>query len=192
MHDALLRVPTPLCSLEYLTFPHITSTAACEPRFRCGVCLVPCRDKVVTWLCRPGDIRVLLAWARAMFTLTRTASQQQPFASRTTPTLAKEAGNRAAAIAKQLSRQDSNSLLDFSASAVRIHRYHIAIREHTLHHHTPLFFLDARRRMARLNEPPAAPAVSATVLAAAAAGVGGVESVDARKYPSKPTHHSPK
>lgn len=33
--------------------------------------------------------------------------------------------------------------------------------------------------MARLNEPPAAPAVSATVLAG---GVGGVESVDAREY----------
>lgn len=32
--------------------------------------------------------------------------------------------------------------------------------------------------MARLNEPPAAPAVPATVLAG---GVGGPESVDARK-----------
>lgn len=68
------------------------------------LCLVPCRrDKVVTWLCRAGDVRVLLAWARAMFTtLTRTASPAATaFASRTSRRrLAKEAaaGNRAAPI----------------------------------------------------------------------------------------------
>ena len=96
--------------------------------------------------------------------------------------LAKEAGNRAAPIAKHsLSRQKSNSLLDFQHQQYAYIAIISQSDKHTLHH-TPLsLFLDARRRMARLNEPPAAPAVSATVLATAAAGVGGVESVDARK-----------